>query len=59
MRKKLYALSKDEVPGPGKYDFNCTLTPNGKYLLSKNKNEEKCIIHLKTPRFFDLSCIRY
>jgi len=39
MRKKLNALSKDEVPGPGKYDFNCTITPNGKYLLSKNKNE--------------------
>ena len=47
MRKKLNALSKDEVPGPGKYDFNCTITPNGKYLLSKNKNELYQIFRIK------------
>ena len=56
MRQKPRQAHAEVVPGPGQYNFHCTLTPNGQYLLSQNKNEEKCIFNLKTPRFLDTQC---
>jgi hypothetical protein len=46
----------EAVPGPGRYEFNQTLTPNGQYTLSRNQNTKQVSLATKAERFENDRC---
>jgi hypothetical protein len=45
MRPKFKHELKEHSPGPGKYESICTITPDGNYALSKNRNLMKVCLN--------------